>query len=88
MMEQQTEPLLTVRQAYLVMFEFLRCHYERGPTDDIGGLLGGLSLLTDGSPADSAVQSDFAGAVTSVLAAEAGACYRKADFKLGSRGSA
>lgn len=32
------------------MFEFLRRHSERGPTDEVGGLLGNLSLLLDGSP--------------------------------------
>lgn len=44
-----SEPRLSSRQAYLAMFEFLRRHYERGPTDEIGGLLGGLSLLADGA---------------------------------------
>lgn len=81
--------MLTVRQAYLVMFEFLRQHYERGPTDEIGGLLGSLSLLPDGQPADAAVQSDFDKAVAAVIAAEASQNgYREADFNLGVGGSA
>ena len=46
-----SETRLSSRQAYLAMFEFLRRHYERGPTDEIGGLLGGLSLLADGGTA-------------------------------------
>ena len=84
-----TTPTLTVRQAYLAMFEFLRRHYERGPTDEIGGLLGSLSLLQDGQAADAAMLSDFEGAVATVIAAEAKQDgYREADLNLDSRGSA
>jgi hypothetical protein len=84
-----SETSLTVRQAYLVMFEFLRQHYERGPTDEIGGLLGGLSLLRDGEPADAAMLGDFERAVAAVIAAEAKQSgYREADLELGSGGSA
>ena len=53
-MVEGSEQRLTQRQAYLCMFEFLRRHYERGPTDEVGGLLGNLSLLPDGQPADPA----------------------------------
>jgi hypothetical protein len=78
------EATLTPRQAYLVMFEFLRQRYERGPTDEIGGLLGDLSLLPDGGPADPALVGDFEQAVATVLAAEAVPDgYREADLKLG-----
>jgi hypothetical protein len=80
------EATLTVRQAYLVMFEFLRQHYERGPTDEIGGLLGDLSLMSDGSPEDAAMQGDFEKAVRAVLAAESQGGYREADFQLGNEG--
>lgn len=51
-MNQTTQPTLTSHQAYLVMFEFLRRYYERGQSDEIGGLLGGLQLLPDGQSAD------------------------------------
>jgi len=47
-MDQTIQPTLTSHQAYLVMFEFLRQYYERGQSDEIGGLLGGLQLLSDG----------------------------------------
>jgi hypothetical protein len=88
-MAMPSDTTLTVRQAYLVMFEFLQQHYERGPTDEIGGLLGSLSLLADGTPADAAMLGDFENAVMTVLAAEAKpGGYREADFKLGSGGSA
>lgn len=66
------------------MFEFLRRHYERGPTDEIGGLLGSLSLLTDGQPADSAMWFDWEEAVAAVLHAELmPEGYREADMRLG-----
>jgi len=77
------EPRLSSRQAYLAMFEFLRRHYERGPTDEIGGLLGSLSLLPDGGTADPAAWPDWEEAVASVLAAEQpGQGYSEADLRL------
>lgn len=82
---QGSEPLLTPRQAYLAMFEFLRQYYLRGLSEsaEIGGILGSLSLLTDGQPADPAYASDWAAAVSAVLVAEASpAGYREADFRL------
>ena len=39
---------VSVREAYLAMFEYLRSYYERGQSDEIGSMLGGLSLLSDG----------------------------------------
>jgi hypothetical protein len=82
-MENDAETRLTTRQAYLAMFEFLRRCYERGPSDEIGGLLGGLSLLPDGGPADLAVASDWDEAIMAILAAEeAQGGYREADFRL------
>ena len=58
---------VTIREAYLGMYEFLRRHYERGPTDEIGGLLGGLSTLPDGGSADPAMDQDFLEAIGAVL---------------------
>lgn len=50
------ETLLTVRQAYLALFEFLRQYHERGlrASDEIGNMLSGLALLSDGGSADPA----------------------------------
>ena len=79
---QDSELRLTARQAYLAMFEFLRRHYARGPTDQVGGLLGSLSLLPDGQPADSALASDWGEAVAAVLAAEAAGGYTEAVLRL------
>jgi len=65
------------------MVEFL-CRHYRGRSDEIGGLLGGLSLLGNGPPADPARASDWEQAVRAVLAAEASpAGYRAADIRLG-----
>ncbi|OWK45460.1 hypothetical protein FRUB_01791 [Fimbriiglobus ruber] len=54
------------------MYEFLRQYHLHGlsESEEIGGLLGGLSLLVDGQPADPADVSDWAAAVSAVLAAE------------------
>jgi hypothetical protein len=79
-----SETRLSSRQAYLAMFEFLRRHYERGPTDEIGGLLGGLSLRADGGTADPAQWPDWEAAVAAVLAAErSGQGHSEADLRLG-----
>jgi hypothetical protein len=77
-----SEQRLTPHQAYLCMFEFLRRHYERGPTDAVGGLLGNLSQLPDGQPADPAYAGDWSEAVAVVLAAEAAGGYTEAAFRL------
>ena len=82
-MKEGADSLLTSRQAYLAMFEFLRQHNERGPSDEIGGLLGSMSLLADGQPADPAYATDWAAAVSAVLAAEKFLSgYRGADLRL------
>lgn len=81
-MLQDSEPRLTSRQAYLAMFEFLRQHYDRGPSDEIGGLLGSLSLLPDGQPADQAYANDWREAVTAVLSAESAGGYTAAVLRL------
>ena len=75
--------MLSARQAYLCMSEFLRQRYERCPTDEIGGLLGGMSLLTDGSTADAAQWSDWQDAIQAVIESEASPeGYRSADLRL------
>ena len=64
------------------MFEFLRRHYERGPTYEIGGLLGGLSLLSDGQSADPALPHDWSEALSAVMQAEATGGYTEATFRI------
>lgn len=83
-MHQSTQPTLTLYQAYLVMFEFVRRYYERGQSDEIGSLLGGLQPLSDGQSADPAYYShDWEMALRDALAAESTPKgYREADFKI------
>jgi hypothetical protein len=74
---------LTEKQAYLAMFEFLKRYYEIGKSDETGTLLGGLSLLEDGTPADAAHLADWEDSVAAVMSAEASPeRYREADFNL------
>ncbi|MBP3960440.1 hypothetical protein J8F10_34875 [Gemmata sp. G18] len=54
---------ISVRQAYLAMYSFLDELYSKYEFDQFGSLLGGLSLLADGSPADQAAWSDWLRAV-------------------------
>lgn len=53
---------MTEHEAYLAMFAFLEKNYGRGPSDEVGALLGALSLLPDGTPADPAMAADWVAA--------------------------
>ena len=50
---------ITKKEAYKVMLIFLDDLYKKTKSDDIGGLLGGFSLLSDGSTADPAAWTDW-----------------------------
>ena len=59
---------VTLEQAFWIMQRFLHSYWERGgghqaskpsETTDVGGLLGAISLLADGVPADSAQLLDW-----------------------------
>ena len=67
---------LTPAQAYLAMFYFLEGHYERSMADDVGALLGSMSLLPDGSPADPGFAEDWRLAVEAALAGKRDAAMR------------
>ena len=58
---------MTDKQAYAAMFNFLKDLYARTKSDALGGLLGGMSILDDGSTADPAVWSDWEKAVKCAL---------------------
>ncbi len=58
---------LDLSTAYAAMFEFLAQHYERTGSDDLGALLGSMSLLDDNSPADPALWLDWMGCVEKVV---------------------
>jgi len=59
---------LTPRQAYLAMFAFLDGYWRRGKSEEIGALLGALSLLENDRPADPALAADWDDAVRLALA--------------------
>jgi hypothetical protein len=50
---------LSEKQAYMAMYAFLLAEYERSPSDVLAVLLGGMSLLPNGTPADPAVEADW-----------------------------
>ena len=54
---------ISTRQAYLAMYSFLDELYTKYEFDQLGGLLGGMSLLSDGSAADQAIWFDWLRAV-------------------------
>jgi hypothetical protein len=51
---------LTTQEAYFAMFEFIVELYRRTNSDDLGSLLGDLSLLSDGTTADPAAWGGLA----------------------------
>jgi hypothetical protein len=53
------EPLLTIEEAYAAMYLFLCDLYEKAGYDQLGGILGGMSLLEDGTTADPAYWQDW-----------------------------
>jgi hypothetical protein len=57
---------MTEQQAYLAMFRFLEQWYERTKADELGGMLGSMALLPDGSTADPAAWKDWLKAVDHV----------------------
>ena len=57
------EETLSVKEAYAAMFEYLKTLYQTTASDELGGLLGSMSLLDDGEPADPAVWADWLRAV-------------------------
>lgn len=54
---------LTEKQAYAAMFHFLEEFYMRTKSNDVGSLLGDMSLLADGDPADPGVAEEWQEAV-------------------------
>jgi hypothetical protein len=61
---------MTEKQAYAAMFRFLEQLYLRTKSDELGGLLGGMSMLEDGFPADPAIVNDWRQAVEYALEGE------------------
>ena len=61
------EQLLTETEAYLAMYSFLEEYYKLTNSDEIGGLLGSMSLLQDGGSADPEILGEWKEAVDRVL---------------------
>ncbi len=57
------EDTLTPREAYAAMYAYLKGLYDTTGSDELGGLLGSMSLLADGEPVDPAVWADWLRAV-------------------------
>jgi hypothetical protein len=54
---------LSDKEAYAAMFAFLEHRYDMSNSDDLAGLLGSMSTLPDGNPADPAVWEDWLDAI-------------------------
>lgn len=63
---------MTPKAAYVAMFLFLERYYQMTHSDDVGGLLGGMSLLVDGTTADPALWNDWMECVQRVSSGEVG----------------
>ena len=59
--------VMTDSQAYAAMFCVLEEIYLRDKSSELGGLLGGMSMLEDGLPADPAILNDWRRAVEYAL---------------------
>ena len=60
---------LTQEQAYLAMFSFLDKQFSLG-CEELGAILGSMSLLPDGTPADPAFASDWHDAVVAAVSGQ------------------
>lgn len=60
------EDKLNIRDAYMAMYKFLENEYELTGSDDIGGLLGGMSLLGDGKTADPSAWENWLNSISKV----------------------
>ncbi|USD22788.1 hypothetical protein MJO52_06525 [Microbulbifer variabilis] len=58
---------LTKEQAFLAMFSFLDGYFQLTKSDDVGGLLGSMSLLSGGGSADTGVQEEWNEAVEKAI---------------------
>jgi hypothetical protein len=60
--------LLTEHEAYSAMTRFLEIFYGETRSDDVGGLLGEMEMLSDGSSRDPAAWSSWLDCVRDVIA--------------------
>ena len=67
------EAVITEKEAYLAMFEFLYNHWSRCQSDDLAALLGSLAVAPDGGPMDPAFSQDWKSAVAKAQRGEVNA---------------
>ena len=58
---------LSSTDAYLAMFSFLEDYYRRTKSDEIGSILSGLCLMSDGKPMDPAYWDEWEQAVQKAI---------------------
>ncbi len=58
---------LNEKEAFIAMFYFLDAYFDRTKSDEIGSLLGDLTLLDDGKPADPAAWEDWQVAINKAI---------------------
>ena len=64
------------KTAYLAMYDFLERYYRLTGSDDVGGLLGSMSFLADGSTADPAISEEWEECVARASAGQIDALLR------------
>ena len=64
------DEMLTVHEAYNAMVSFLDIQYKRTGSDELAVLLGGMSLLRDGTTADDSAWEDWEKAVAKARGGE------------------
>lgn len=62
----KNEKTLTKSEAYLAMYYFLEDLYNLTKSGDLGGFLGGMTILEDGRTADPAAWEDWLNAIKKV----------------------
>ena len=67
---------LSVESAYKTMFVFLENYYQLTGSDEIGGMLGGMSLLEDGTTADPGMWEDWLDAIKQVQFGKSNICLK------------
>ena len=65
-MLEQSQHELSIEEAYRSMLVFLEGYYETTKSDEVGGMLGAMSLNSDGKPMDAAHWDEWMNAVRSV----------------------
>lgn len=66
-MSKTTKQMLSIEEAYRAMFCFLQEYYSRTESEEIGGMLGGLAIASDGKAMDEGMWQDWNEAVATAL---------------------